>query len=74
MKAGSTRCDLEVDILYLCWCPVVKHVRYFEQGPLDHASILAYLGTVINDPPGLDRSPWEILVSSINPASLQARA
>jgi hypothetical protein len=40
---------------------LANHVRYFD-APMGHASMLEYLSCVINEPPPLDRPPWEILV------------
>lgn len=40
------------------------HVRHLPKG-MDHASLTAYLGSVINTPPPFDRSPWECVVRRV---------
>lgn len=49
-----------------------RHVRYVENkngGPMSREDMLAFLSTVINTPPPLDRPPWEILVSGHPPTA-----
>lgn len=40
------------------------HVRHLPKG-MDHASLTAYLGSVVNTPPPFDRSPWECVVRRV---------
>lgn len=54
-----------------------RHVRYVENkngGPMSREDMLAFLSTVINTPPPLDRPPWEILVSGHHPSTAARRA